>query len=89
MAWAFDGHLNIPQMQTDALFEQLADGDNSTHDQHSETGCDHCCHASAHLIGIVAGSAKGLSASRSNLCSANTTTLISFLAIPVSPPPKH
>jgi hypothetical protein len=89
MAWAFDGHWDVPQTQAGASFGQQENGDNPEPDHHNDASCDHCCHASAHLVGIAADGSGGSLASRDKICSAYTATMISFLNIPVSPPPKH
>jgi hypothetical protein len=80
MAWAFDGHWDAPQTQ--------ADGDNPAPDHHNDNNCDHCCHASAHLVGMAADISNGLPANRDKLCSAYTATMISWLGHPAAPPPK-
>lgn len=88
MAWAFDGHWDTPQTQDNASFGQLADGDHPAPDHHNDANCDHCCHASAHLVGMTADSSNGLPATRDKICSAYTATMISWLGLPAAPPPK-
>ena len=84
VAWAFDAHSGILETQAHQANSEIpASGD------HDDSNCDHCCHASAHFLGIAASANKGLSASCRNYSPAVTTTLVSFLVIPASPPPKR
>lgn len=89
VAWAFDGHWDVSQASADTLFGQQANDDVPASDEHNDAGCDHCCHASAHLIGIAPVATKGLFVNRSNLYSAFTVTMISYLELPTAPPPKY
>lgn len=89
VAWAFDGHWDVTQASADASFGQHADDDIPASGEHNDAGCDHCCHASAHLVGIAPAATKGLFVNRSNLYSVFTVTMISHLELPTSPPPKY
>jgi hypothetical protein len=89
MALAFDGHLDESQVQFSAFDDQHEDHESPATDQHDTSDCDHCCHANAHLTGIAAADTRGLSANCSNIYSAYTQTLVSFLELPTAPPPKH
>ncbi len=88
MVWAVDGHLGAQQKQAGESFGQQEAGDMPSPDGHHSIDFDHCCHASAHLVGITATVAKGLPVNRSDVYFAYTATLVSFLDVPVSPPPR-
>jgi len=87
MVWAFDGHWDAQQAQDDVSFGHQAHGDTPAAGDHNDSSCDHCCHASAHLVGIAATGPEVLSAKTGSICSVYTASMISFLDIPASPPP--
>jgi len=89
MAWASDGHWTGPLTQTNDSFGQQADIDSPAPDRHNGTGCDHCCHASAHLIGFIVDGSDGLPANHDKNCSTYAPAMISWLELPAAPPPRH
>jgi hypothetical protein len=58
-------------------------------DIHSEAGCDHCCHASAHLLGIFTGDgAAGTPTLSAQFDTPGALSWLSHIASPPIRPPK-
>ena len=80
-AWAFDTH----------AFNLAGDTAIGAHDQAGaaldETGCDHCCHASAHLVGLVSSRPQLAPLRRDRFRLASGFLLShAFFAPPLKPP---
>jgi len=50
--WAFDGHIN--QAETHPLVDENPTGMVDALNDHDHHNCDHCCHASAHIVALRA-----------------------------------
>jgi hypothetical protein len=79
--WAFDGHL-------DAVDEHqgvTGDLNNAPDEEGEQSSCDHCCHASAHLMALFS-SQSGTAYPVAGIGNTPYRQLLSFLAI--SPPDR-
>jgi hypothetical protein len=62
---------------------------NQSHNQDQETdSCDHCCHGSAHLLGLLSGNSYTVKVSGSSSTTAGVNTLASREHQPPLPPPN-
>ncbi len=55
VVWAFDGHINeaeTHQNKNSAANENLASTVDALNDHDDQLNCDHCCHASAHIVAL-------------------------------------
>jgi hypothetical protein len=62
---------------------------NQSHNQDQETdSCDHCCHGSAHLCGLLSGNSYTVTVSESSSTTAGVNTHVSREHQPPLPPPN-
>ena len=58
-AWAFDGHYHVVDSHQDVGGEAASATTPDSGDDHAQSGCDHCCHAFAHLLALRSAAPDG------------------------------
>ncbi len=89
-AWAFETVMQHGSDVAEAgassevsLIKLLPDNDDI-----SSHGCDHCCHASAHILALDSGCLSQHIVLSNSIITVLDVTAVSHIALPDSPPPK-
>ena len=89
-AWAFE---NVMQHDSDAagasaLSEVSLNKVLPDNDDISSHGCDHCCHANAHLLALDSGSLGQHIVLSNSVITVLNVSAASHISLPDSPPPR-
>ena len=89
MVWAFDGHIDETEShQSMAGDHDLSTANSQTNDQDDHPGCDHCCHASAHIIALRSAARDNAFSNASHDYSPYQQSLLVHSNSPPQRPPK-
>jgi hypothetical protein len=89
-AWAFESHIvkNMEFGVIDFHADSQIDHQNTEHHDSEKSPCDHCCHASAHMLALCARSNFQISNQRTHLFPALSQEFVSHIGSLAFKPPR-